>query len=273
MDKDKIIEKLKVDKNYYGLYGKRYLSNSDLKSLKSESTAREFRAPKKYTIAEMVNFEKGKYFHQLMLEPDKAKDFPIVEYLTRNATGYKNYIQDRGIDLALKESEAKEIKDLADWVLDPKSEYGSEIVRALLNNPIAIKEQPAIAEIHGHMFKGKADLITLDIDGQYVIIDLKTTAKNTNDINLWTMRDYNYHTQCYLYKELYGMDFKFIFFGKKQKVHWSGDIYYDIEEITPSEDTIEKGKMEVMKALANYEKFFGEGATHDVRKSYTRRVI
>ena len=30
---------------------------------------------------------------------------------------------------------------------------------------------------------------------------------------------------------------------------------------------------EVMKALANYDKFFGEGATHDVRKSYTQRVI
>ena len=69
------------------------------------------------------------------------------------------------------------------------------------------------------------------------------------------------------------MDFKFIFFGKKKKINNDGDIYYDIEEITPSEDTIESGKMEVMKALANYEKFFGEGATHDVRKSYTRRVI
>ena len=48
---------------------------------------------------------------------------------------------------------------------------------------------------------------------------------------------------------------------------------YDIEEITPSEDTIESGKMAVMNALANYNKFFGEGATHDVRKSYTQRVI
>lgn len=273
MDRDKIIEKLKDDNHYYGLYGKRYLSNSDLKSLKSESTAREFRAPKKYTIAEMVNLEKGKYFHQLMLEPDKAKDFPIVDYLTRNATGYKNYIQDRGIDLALKESEAQEIKDLVDWVLDPKSEYGSEIVRALLNNPIAIKEQPAIAEIHGHMFKGKADLITLDVDGQYVIIDLKTTGSNPSEMNKFRMRDFGYDTQCYLYKELFGMDFKFIFFGKKQKVNESGEIYYDIEEITPSEETIENGKMAVMNALANYDKFFGEGATHDVRKSYTRRVI
>ena len=273
MQKDNIIEKLKDDNHYYGEFGNKYLSNSDLKYLSDESSAKEFRSPKKYTTAEMINLEKGKYFHQLMLEPSKAKDFPIASYVTRNATGYQNFISDRNIDLALKESEAQEIKDLVDWVLDPKSEYGSDVVRTLLKNPIALKEQPAVAEIHGHMFKGKADLITLDIDGQYVIIDLKTTAKKTGDINFWTMRDYNYHTQCYLYKELFGMDFKFIFFGKKPKVHWSGDIYYDIEQIAPSEDTIESGKMEVMKALANYDKFFGEGATHDVRKSYTQRVI
>jgi hypothetical protein len=92
-------------------------------------------------------------------------------------------------------------------------------------------------------------------------------------MNKFRMRDFGYDTQCYLYKELFGMDFKFIFFGKKQKVNESGEIYYDIEEITPSEETIENGKMAVMNALANYDKFFGEGATHDVRKSYTRRVI
>ena len=273
MQKDKIIEKLKDDNHYYGEFGNKYLSNSDLKCLSNEGSAREFRSPKKYTIAEMINLEKGKYFHQLMLEPDKAKDFPIASYVTRNATGYKNYISDRNIDLALKESEAQEIKGLVDWVLDPKSEYGSDIVRALLNNQIALKEQPAIAELHGHMFKGKADLITLDVDGQYVIIDLKTTGSNPSDINIYRMRDFGYDSQCYLYKELFGMDFKFIFFGKKQKVNDEGKIYYDIEEITPSEDTIESGKMAVMNALANYDKFFGEGATHDVRKSYTRREI
>lgn len=62
-------------------------------------------------------------------------------------------------------------------------------------------------------------------------------------------------------------------FGKKKKINNDGDIYYDIEEITPSDQTLEDGKMAVMSALANYDKFFGEGATHDVRKSYTRRVI
>ena len=273
MDRDKIIEQLKDDELYYGEFGKQFLSNSDLKYLKTESSAKEFRSVKKFSNTELLNLELGRYFHQLMLEPDKAKDFPMVDVKTRNANEYKQYLEDNNLEYVLRTSEAQDIKDLADWVLNPKSEYGSDIVRALLNNQIALKEQPAIAELHGHMFKGKADLITLDMDGQYVIIDLKTTGSNPSDINIYRMRDFGYHSQCYLYKELFGMDFKFIFFGKKPKVNESGEIYYDIEEITPSEDTIESGKMAVMNALANYDKFFGEGATHDVRKSYTRRVI
>ena len=273
MDRDKIIEQLKDDELYYGEFGKQFLSNSDIKYLKTEGAAKEFRSAKKFTEAELKNLELGKYFHQLMLEPDKAKDFPMVDVSSRRNKEYNQYKEDNNLDYALRTSEAKEIEDLVDWILNPKSEHGSDRVRALLNNPISLKEQPAIAEVHGHMFKGKADLITLDLDDQYVIIDLKTTGNNPSDMNKFRMRDFGYDSQCYLYKELFGMDFKFIFFGKKQKVNESGEIYYDIEEITPSEDTIESGKMAVMNALANYDKFFGEGATHDVRKSYTRRVI
>lgn len=273
MQKDNIIEKLKDDNHYYGEFGTKYLSNSDLKYLKTEGSAKEFRSAKKFSDDQMKNLELGRYFHQLMLEPDKVKDFAMVDVSSRRTKEYKQYKEDNNLDFVLRTSEAKEIEDLVDWILDPKSEYGSDIVRALLNNPVALKEQPAIAEIHGHMFKGKADLITLDMDGQYVIIDLKTTGSNPSDMNIFRMKDFGYNSQCYLYKELFGMDFKFIFFGKKQKINDVGEIYYDIEEITPSEETIESGKMAVMKALANYEKFFGEGATHDVRKSYTRRVI
>jgi len=271
MDRDKIIEQLKDDELYYGEFGKQFLSNSDIKVLRTDY--KSFRSKKKFTEAELKNLELGKYFHQLMLEPDKAKNFPMVDVSSRRNKEYNQYKEDNNLDYALRTSEAKEIEDLVDWILNPKSEHGSDIVRALLNNQIALKEQPAIAELHGHMFKGKADLITLDVDGQYVIIDLKTTGSNPSDINIYRMRDFGYDSQCYLYKELFGMDFKFIFFGKKQKVNESGEIYYDIEEITPSDQTLESGKIAVMNALANYDKFFGEGATHDVRKSYTRRVI
>lgn len=273
MEKDKIIEQLKDDEQYYGEYGQQFLSNSDVKVLKTESSAKEFRSAKKFTETELKNLEMGKYFHQLLLEESKAKNFPMVDVKTRSNNEYKQYLEDNNLEYALRTSEAQDIKDLADWVLNPKSEYGSDRVRDLLNNPMALKEQPSIMELHGHWWKGKADLITIDNDGQYVIIDLKTTGSNPSDINIYRMRDFGYDSQCYLYKELFGMDFKFIFFGKKQKINDAGEIYYDIEEITPSEDTIESGKMAVMNALANYNKFFGEGATHDVRKSYTQRVI
>jgi len=43
MDKDKIIEQLKDDELYYGEFGKQFLSNSDIKYLRTESSAKEFR--------------------------------------------------------------------------------------------------------------------------------------------------------------------------------------------------------------------------------------
>ena len=273
MEKDKIIEQLKDDKQYYGEYGQQFLSNSDVKVLKTESSAKEFRSAKKFTETELKNLEMGKYFHQLLLEPDKAKNFPMVDVKTRSNNEYKQYLEDNNLEYALRTSEAQDIKDLADWVLNPKSEYGSDRVRDLLNNPMALKEQPSIMELHGHWWKGKADLITIDNDGQYVIIDLKTTSTNPSEITKWTLDSFGYNSQAYLYKELYGMNFKFIFFGKKQKVNDAGEIYYDVEEITPSEDTLELGKMRVMEALANYERWYAEGSTENVRETYISRVI
>ena len=69
MDKDKIIKQLKDDEQYYGEYGQQFLSNSDVKVLKTESSAKEFRSAKKFTETELKNLEMGKYFHQLLLEP------------------------------------------------------------------------------------------------------------------------------------------------------------------------------------------------------------
>lgn len=59
MDRDKIIEQLKDDELYYGEFGKQFLSNSDLKYLKSESSAKEFRSTKKFSDDQMKNLELG----------------------------------------------------------------------------------------------------------------------------------------------------------------------------------------------------------------------
>ena len=76
MQNKTIIKKLRDDKHYYGEFGKQYISNSDIKVMRNDPE--QFHAPSKTTVA----MEQGKYFHQLMLEPDKAKDFPIASYVT-----------------------------------------------------------------------------------------------------------------------------------------------------------------------------------------------
>jgi len=164
------------------------------------------------------------------------------------------------------------IKDIADWVMDDKTAC-TQFIRDLLSKPEALREQPVIADLHGHQFKGKADLITQDESGQYVIIDFKTTSSNPSDFTKWTLDSWGYNSQAYLYKEMFGMNFKFIFIGKKPKEDSEGKIYYDVCEITPSEETLDMGRMRVIEALEQYEKYYVEGATEDVRASYTKKVI
>ncbi len=62
-----ILELLKDDTNYYGPMGKAYLSNSDIGALLGN--------PKDFGKSRPDNksFAEGRYFHQLLTEPDKAK--------------------------------------------------------------------------------------------------------------------------------------------------------------------------------------------------------
>ena len=66
------IEKLRSDDFYYGDGGKKYLSNSDIKILFQEPA--QFRLP----VLENENLARGKLFHQLLLEPKKAKTFRLL---------------------------------------------------------------------------------------------------------------------------------------------------------------------------------------------------
>jgi len=266
MESNDIIERLKIDEDYYGKFGSQFLSNSDIKALRSD--IKSFRKPVRLNEA----LEAGRYFHQLLLEEDKAKNFPMVDAKTRNAKEYKEYLEENKVEFVLKTNEAMAIKNIADWVMDDKTAC-TQFIRDLLKNPEALREQPVIADLHGHQFKGKADLITTDESGQYVIIDFKTTSGNPSDFNKWTLDSFGYNSQAYLYREMFGMNFKFIFIGKKPKEDSEGKIYYDVCEITPSDETLDMGRMRVIEALADYERYYGEGATEDVRASYIKKVI
>ena len=63
MDNKEIIKKLRSDEDYYGDFGKQYISNSDIKVLRDDPAS--FRLP----VVSNENLEKGRLFHQLLLEP------------------------------------------------------------------------------------------------------------------------------------------------------------------------------------------------------------
>ena len=83
MEKEKVIEKLRNDEDYYGAFGKKYLSNSDIGTLLTNPLA--LGQPSKPSPAFLV----GGYFHTAILEPDKLKKFKIIEASTRNTKAYK----------------------------------------------------------------------------------------------------------------------------------------------------------------------------------------
>ena len=151
-----ILEKLTDDQEYYHGAGKNYLSNSDIGTL--------LRNPKEFGVSrpDTKEFAVGRYFHQVILEPDKAEEFPVIDVATRNNKAYREFIAEKQIEIALLQ---KEKDDVHSWV----SAINSNIIFFdELYSPNNEYEVPMIKEIKGLMWKGKADILAPD-----KIIDLK----------------------------------------------------------------------------------------------------
>ena len=234
MSKD--LELLKEDEHYYGDVGKKYISASDIKTL--NETPNLFRQPRE----ENVNFLLGRYFHTLMLEPEKLGDFNICEASTRNTKIYKEYFQENGISLLQQE---------VDLLHEPKEVISKkDVVQELIYSEGNEFEIPAVKEIHGVQFKGKADVVNHQNE---LVIDLKTTA----DISRfkWSARDYYYNSQAWIYRELFGYDVIFIVICKKTKT---------VQIFTCSDKFYEDGENRVLNAIENYQIFYGDDSFEDV---------
>ena len=81
--KQKILKKLRNDDDYYGDFGKQFLSNSDIYHLLNNPL--KFHHQPEPSAAFLV----GGYFHTAILEPDKLKKFKVVKSMTRNTKNYK----------------------------------------------------------------------------------------------------------------------------------------------------------------------------------------
>ena len=227
MKREKIIEKLKIDEHYYGKFGKQYLSNSDIKTLLTNPLA--LKEPSKTN----AHFLVGGYFHTAILEPDKIKKYKIIDSSTRNTKVYKEM---SGGEMCLLQHEVDLIDNLISTMLNNK------VCRDLISEETSEYEVPEITELFGQMWKGKADVVNHD---EKLIIDLKTTSDLENF--KWNAKKYNYDSQAYIYRKLFGYEFIFIAIDKK-----SGQIgLFDC-----SDKFYSSGEEKVEKASEAYDLFY-----------------
>lgn len=239
------IERLRNDEDYYGEFGQQFLSNSDIGSLLGNPL--DFRKKED----DNANYAKGRYFHQLILEPEKAEQTVFIDASNRNTKIYKEAIQELDLKFVLLNKEGEEIRGCVDNMIQNFEFF--EGIREDGNQ----YEVPAIKEIKGKMWKGKADIVCKDI-----LIDLKTTS-NINDFK-WSASKYNYDSQCYIYQKLFG---KPLVFYVVDKTNGRLGIF------KPTEEFIKRGEDKVERAIDVYEKFFGQNATEKIETYFINEYL
>jgi len=227
MNKEKILQRLCNDEDYYGEFGNQYLSNSYVgKLLKDPLRAFE---PSKPSPAFLV----GGYFHTCILEPDKLEKFKVVKSSSRNTKAYKDVA---GGELCLLQHEVDTIELMREKVMD------NDICKDLITLGDVEYEKPMVEEMFGNMWKGKADIVNHD---EKLVIDLKTTG----DIDKfqWSANKFNYDSQAYIYSTLFGYEFLFIVIDKNT---------HQIGMFDCSPQFYERGQEKVRKASEAYDLFY-----------------
>ncbi len=227
MNKDNIIEKLRNDDDYYGEFGKQYISNSDIQTLLSNPLL--LGQPSKPSPAFLV----GGYFHTAILEPDKLKKYRVIPSSTRNTKFYKDM---SGGELCLLQHEVDQIELMTDKMLS------NDVCRDFIKGSNVEYEKPGVSVIGSNMWKGKADIINHD---ERLVIDLKTTA----DIKKFkfSSKRYNYDSQAYIYSKLFGYEMLFIVIDKTT---------HQIGVFDCSPEFYERGSAKVQEANSIYDLFY-----------------
>jgi hypothetical protein len=220
------LKRLDNDEDYYGEFGKQFLSNSNIRSLLKDPLS--FNQP----ITNNPNLIIGSYFHTLILEPDKPERIKIIDASTRNTTKYKELSEG---EMCLLQHEADSIQLLRDTVMENK------IARDLIQDIDVEYEVPGILELSGEWWKLKADIKN---NTQSLVVDLKTTS----DIDKfrYSAKEYNYDSQAYIYSTYFNMDMVFIAVDKKSRK-------IGIYDCSPQ--FLESGKDKVERAVEAYRLF------------------
>ena len=221
------------------------MSNSDIKTLLTNPSM--YGVPTPDTPA----FAKGRLFHQLILEPEKAANVDCVNTASRNSKAYKEACAERGKEFMLLCKELDDIKRLTDTMLSNLDFFDA------IRDDANVYEEPAVGTIMGKEFKGKADIL-----GAERIIDLKTTGK-IDDFR-YSARKYGYDSQCYIYQSLFGKPL--VFFAIDKTTGMMG--MYE-----PSQDFILRGRDKVERAIEVHDKFFGPDATQSIETFYIKQTL
>jgi len=138
-----VLKRLENDEDYYGDFGKQFLSNSDIRALLKDPLT--FKQP----ITGNPNLIKGSYFHTLILEPDKLEKIKIIDATTRNTSRYKELSNG---EMCLLQHEADSIELLRDAVLE------NSVTRDLIRDIDVEYEVPGLIKLEDEWFKLKADI-------------------------------------------------------------------------------------------------------------------
>ena len=227
MDKKNIIAKLKDDTHYYGDFGKKYLSNSDISTLLNNPLA--LGQPSKPSSAFLV----GGYFHTAILEPDKLKKYKVIPTTTRNTKMYKEM---SGGELCLLQHEVDHIELMTEKMMS------NDVCKNLIQSDWCEYELPGVDQVGRYMWKGKADIVN---HADKLVVDIKTTADIQKFKN--SAYRYNYDSQAYIYQTLFGYEMVFIVIDKT--THQLG-----VFDCSP--EFIASGKDKVDRAEDAYELFY-----------------
>ena len=240
-----ILTRLNSDSDYYGTFGKQFLSNSDIGALLKDPSS--FGKDKEKTVP-MVQ---GSYFHAALLEPQKVVDFLICDVSSRNTNRYKEMCESQGADIILLSKEVEELDAMVDSIKGRMDFFD------MIYEDGNLYEQPGISNIMGETWKGKADIIS----SEYVI-DLKTTS-NIEEFK-YSARKYNYDSQAYIYNQIFGKPVLFIAVEKGTNKTGMFDC---------SEEFLDRGKEKVQRAIEVWRKFFGPNKTEDITQYYTKETL
>ena len=240
--KDRVIMKLRDSNEYYGPFGKQFLSFSDIITLLKDP--REFRKPKTPTTPMIM----GSYLHSKILEPHMAAKYVVVDATPRNTKFYKESVAATKAPLLLLKKDQEHL----DYLCDCRTQ--NMALCDIIYHKDNFFEEPGLTIIGDTTWKGRADIVNKER-----IVDIKTTA-SLDDFKRSCYK-YNYDSQAFLYQKMFGVPMHFLVVEKN-----TGRTAFT--EDGCSEVFLRSGEEKVYKALEIYNKFFSDNPTEDLEQFY-----